>query len=142
MEGDQGLAAGVSARLSDRELKRFGITVSIPLALLAGLGVWRGHWVVPVILGTLAVGLGGLVLVAPRLLAPVHTVWMAGAHALGRFNTRILMGLVYFLIMTPMGMVMRLLGRDPLDRQLHDRPSYWVAHTPPPDPRGAMERRF
>ena len=142
MEGEQGLATGVSARLSPKELRRFGVTVAIPLALLAGLGVWRGHSVLPMVLGALAILLAGLALMAPRLLSPVHTVWMAGAQALGWFNTRILLGVVYFVVMTPTGIVMRLLGRDPLDRRLHDRSSYWVARTRPPDARASMERRF
>ena len=116
--------------------------MAIPLALLAGLGVWRGHTVLPGVLGGLAVVLGTLALGAPQSLGPVHTVWMAGAQALGWFNTRVLLGVVYFVVMTPTGIVMRLLGRDPLDRRLKDQPSYWVARKQHPDPKGAMERRF
>ena len=136
------MATGLSARLSPKELRRFGVTVAIPLALLAGLGVWRGHTILPIVLGGLATVLGGLAFVAPGLLAPVHTVWMRFAHALGWFNTRVLLGVVYFVVMTPTGFVMRLLGRDPLDRRLRDRPSYWVARKQHPDPKGAMERWF
>ncbi len=136
------MAPGISARLSPSELRRFGVTVAIPLALLAALGVWRGHTVLPAMLGGLAIILGGLALVAPGLLGPVHKVWMGGAHAVGWFNTRVLLGLVYFLIMTPTGVVMRLMGRDPLDRRVHDRSSYWVPRKPHPDPRDAMERWF
>ena len=142
MEGDQGLATGVSARLSAKELRRFGFTVSIPLALLGGVGLWRGHVVLPVVLGGLALILAGLAVVAPSLLGPVHRVWMQVAHALGWFNTRVVLGLVYFAVMTPTGVVMRLVGKDPLDRRLRDRPTYWVEKTPHPDPRGIMERRF
>ncbi len=58
------------------------------------------------------------------------------------FNTRILLGVVYFVVMTPTGIVMRLLGRDPLDRRLKDRPSYWVDRKRHLDPRGSMEHRF
>jgi hypothetical protein len=136
------LAAGISARLTPRELQRFGVTVSIPLALLAAWGAWRGHTILPALLGGFALVLGGLALLAPHRLSLVHRGWMKGADILGAINTRLLMGLVYFLVMTPTGVLMRLLGRDPLDRRLHDRPSYWVARTPHPDPKGAMERRF
>ncbi len=142
MEGGRGLAAGVSARLSAKELRRFGFTVAIPLALLGGVGIWRGHVVLPVVLGGLAVILTGLAVVGSRLLGPVHRVWMQVAHALGWFNTRVLLGLVYFFVMTPIGIVMRVMGRDPLDRRLKDRPSYWVARTGQADPRGSMEHRF
>ncbi len=136
------MATGLSARLSPKELRRFGVTVAIPLALLAGLGVWRGHTVLPGVLGGLAILLAGLALVAPSLLGPVHRVWMQVADALGWFNTRVLLGLVYFLVMTPTGIVMRLLGRDPLDRRLGDRTSYWVQRKRHADARGSMEHRF
>jgi len=142
MEGVRRLATGISARLSPGELRRFGVTVAIPLAILAALGAWRGHSILPTLLGGLAAALGGLALGAPSLLGPVHTVWMRAAHALGWLNTRLLLILVYYLVMTPTGVVMRLVGRDPLDRRLNDRPSYWVERKRYPEPRGSMERRF
>ena len=142
MGGERGLVAGISTRLSPRELRRFGVTVAIPLALLAAVGAWRGHTTLPAFLAGLAAILGGLALLAPGRLGRVHKVWMSGADALGWFNTRVLLGLVYFFMMTPTGVVMRLFGRDPLDRRLGDRPSFWVERRPHPDPRGSMERRF
>ncbi len=129
--------------MSPSELRRFGFTVAIPLAVLASLGAWRGHTLLPALLGGLAAALGGLALLAPGLLGPVEKVWMAGAHALGSFNTRVLLGLVYFLAMTPIGVIMRwVVGRDPLDRRLRDRPSYWIERKRDTDPSGSMERRF
>ena len=136
------MAAGISARLSSKELRRFGVTVAIPLALLAGLGVWRGHTILPAVLGGAGVILAFLGVFAPTLLGPVHTVWMKVADALGWFNTRVLLGLVYFLVMTPTGIVMRLMGRDPLDRRLKDRPTYWIERKRHADARGSMEHRF
>ena len=142
MAGDARLAPGVSARLSRKELRRFGLTVAVPLALLTIWGAWRGHPLLSALLGGLALGLGGLALLAPRLLRPVHKGWMRGAEALGWFNTRLLLGLVYYLVMTPIGLLLRWVGRDPLDRRLKDRPSYWIARTLQADPKGTMERRF
>lgn len=137
------MAAGIPARLSPTELRRFGVTVAIPLAILAALGVWRGYTILPALLGGLAAALGGLALLAAGLLGPVQKVWMAGTHALGSFNTRVLLGLVYLLAMTPIGVVMRrVVGRDPLNRRLRDRPSYWIDRIQDTNPRGSMERRF
>jgi hypothetical protein len=116
--------------------------MALPLTLVAAIGAWRGHTILPVLVGGLAVTLAGLGLAAPRGLRPVHRVWMKLADALAWFNTRLLLGLVYYLVMTPIGLLMRLLGRDPLDRRLHDRASYWIARTPQADPKGTMERRF
>ena len=136
------MATGISTRLSERELKRFGVTVAIPLAMLAAIGAWRGHTLFPTALAVLAAVLAGLALLAPGRLGPVHRVWMRGAHALGWFNTRVLLGVVYFLVITPTGIVMRLTGRDPLHRRLRDGRSYWLERKRHPDPRGSMERQF
>lgn len=100
-----------------QELRKFGLTTGGIFALLFGLflpWLWglpwpRWPWVVA----------GGLVLPAilyPPLLKPVHFVWMKFAHALGWINTRILLTLFYFLVITPFGWVMRALGRDPLKK--------------------------
>ena len=137
------MATGISARLSPKELRRFGFTVAVPLTLLAAVGAWRGHVILPALLSGLAAALGGMALLAPRLLGPVQRVWMRGADALGSFNTRVLLGLVYYLAMTPIGVVMRhVVGRDPLDRRLRDRPSYWIQRKGHTDPKESMERRF
>ena len=142
MERGRGLATGISARLSSRELRRFGLTVAIPFGLLAAVGAWRGQTVLPVFLASLGAILGGLALLAPGILAPVEKLWMRAAHALGWFNTRLILGLVYFLMVTPTGLVMRLVGRDPMDRRLRDRESYWVARPKQPPDRRAMEHQF
>ncbi|MGH2396581.1 MAG: SxtJ family membrane protein [bacterium] len=128
--------------MSPRELRQFGLTLAIPLGILAAVGAWRGHALVPAVLGGLAAASAGFALLAPGLLGPVHKRWMEMAHALGWFNTRLLLSLVYFVVMTPTGALMRLLGRDPLNRRLGDRPSYWVQRQQHLDPRRSMELHF
>lgn len=65
------------------------------------------------------------------ILRPVHTAWMKLAHALGWLNTRLLLGLFFYLIMTPVALVLRLAGKDLLHRRL-DRSArtYWVKREP------------
>lgn len=136
------MASGIPTRLSPTDLRRFGLTVALPLLLLALWGMWRQHPVLPWLLGGLALTLGALAVLSPDGLRPVHRVWMRGADLLAWVNTRLVLGLVYFLVMTPIGLLMRLAGRDPLDRRLGDRPSYWMARGPLEDSKGSMERRF
>ena len=136
------MATRIPARLSPTELRRFGLTVALPFGLLAAVGAWRGHTIFPVLFASLGAILGGFALLAPGVLAPVEKFWMGAAHVLGWFNTRLIMGVVYFLVMTPTGIIMRLVGRDPLDRRLMDRPSYWVKRMECRDPRNSMERQF
>jgi saxitoxin biosynthesis operon SxtJ-like protein len=72
-------------------------------------------------------------LVAPRILAPVHRAWMALGEVLAWVNTRILLGLVFYGVVTPIGLVMRLTGRDPMRRQFEPAgESYRVRCVPRP----------
>jgi len=65
----------------------------------------------------LAVGLIVPALVLPRSLTYVYRIWMAAAEILGWINTRIILSIVFYGIVTPMGFVMRRLGRDPMQRR-------------------------
>ena len=127
---------------SARNLRRFGLTVGGAFALL-GLVSWaRGHEIPPLVLGSLAVGLIVPGLVAPRALGPVQRVWMRAAMVIGEFNSRVILGVFYYLVMAPVGLVRRLFG-DPLDRGLGDRTtSAWVKRERRPVDRERYERQF
>jgi hypothetical protein len=83
-------------------------------------------------MGCLAVLLVVPGLIVPAVLGPVERRWMAFAEVLGRVNTRIILTLLYWLVMTPIGLVRRAFA-DPLDRTLHDgRTTSWVARSREP----------
>ena len=114
MEGDRELALGISSGLSVREGRRFGLTVGLALLGLGGLAWWRGR--VPVA-GVLWVAAGLLflaALLAPARLRPVERVWMRWARLMSTVTTPILVGVLYFVVITPMAVLMRALGRNPL----------------------------
>jgi hypothetical protein len=72
-------------------------------------------------------------LIAPSSLAPVYRAWMKLGHGLGWVNTRIILSLLYYLVFTPVGLLMRLFGKDPMRREwLADEDSYRVASRRPP----------
>ncbi len=81
---------------------------------LRGRGVPAWPWAAAAVLVAAALG-------APALLSPVYRGWMAIGGALGWVNTRILLGAVFFLVVTPIGAVMRMTGRDPLRRGFEPR---------------------
>jgi hypothetical protein len=60
----------------------------------------------------------GLGLALPSTLRHIHLVWMKIGHVLGYINTRILLGVIFYGLITPMGMIMRVLGKDPMHRVL------------------------
>lgn len=80
-------------------------------------------------------------LVAPLSLQPVYRGWMRLGLLLGRITTPIILGTVFYLLIWPMGLIMRLFGRDPMTRRLEDAiESYRVeSHKPP---KQNMERPF
>ena len=114
--------------------RRFGLTVGGVFVALGLLFLWRSH---PT-LGTVFSGLGGALvlggLLVPRWLGPVERGWMAVAELLGAFWARVILGLAYFGIFTPAGFIMRLVGKDPLDRAMGSDKSYWKKRPPEPEP--------
>src|SRR3954469_5604458 len=98
---------------TSRELRKFGLTVGAAFAVLGAVSRWRGHELPPKILWSLAVLLFVPGLVAPAVLGPVHRAWMAFAAALAYVNTRIILGVLFYMILTPVGLVLRLF-HDPV----------------------------
>lgn len=63
---------------------------------------------------------------APQLLSPLARGWLRISHLLGALNTRIILALVFFLIITPLALSMRLFGRDALELKRKQAKSYWL----------------
>lgn len=133
------MAEGIPARLTPREGQRFAFPVGGVLVLLAGVSLWRGHYWPPRVLA----GLGGLLLLAgvvvPGRLGPVYRGWMGFAHALSKVTTPIFLGVVYFLVMMPIGFARRLFGGNPMRHFAKDG-SYWM--TPPSGGRSDLTTQF
>jgi hypothetical protein len=100
------------------QLRSFGLIVG---GIFGVIGLWptimRGQDVRSWMVG-LAIALILPALVAPQALAPAHRVWMALGRALGWVNTRLVLGLIFFGVVTPTGLVLRLAGRDPMRRAI------------------------
>lgn len=124
------------------ELRRFGLLVGGAFVVLSALSRWRGHELPPLVLGTLGVALIVPGLLAPRLLGPVQRVWMRVAHVMGEVNTRIILGAFFYLVLAPVGFVLRRI-RDPLNRRLDDgQPSNWVRREAGPVEAARYEQQF
>jgi hypothetical protein len=133
------LAEGISARLSPREGRRFGLLVGLAFLGLGTLSHWRGHSVAPTFLWVIG-GLlfaGGLVL--PGAMGPVYRAWMGLALALSKVTTPLVMGLIYFGVFSPMGLIRRLFGRDALVRP--PGTSFWISR-PTGSRRSDLRRQF
>ena len=129
-------------RQSNRELRKFGITVGLAFLVLGSISWWRGHELPPRVLWSAGALLIVPALVAPALLAPVQRGWMAFAEVLGAFNTRLILCVLFYLVFTPIGVVMRLF-RDPLTRSLRDRETtQWVRRKAEPVEMARYEQQF
>jgi hypothetical protein len=118
-------------RPSENELRSFGVLVG---SVFGVIGVWPLlFWggdvrVWGIALGGALILLGGL---SPRVLAPVHKVWMQIGYILGWINTRVLLGLVFYGLITPMGLVFRLMGKDVMRQTMtQDSSTYRVLRKP------------
>jgi hypothetical protein len=141
MEGEQGLAHGIPARLTAAEGRRFGLTVGLAFLALAGLAWWRGR----VHTSAAFAPLGGLLVLAgllvPTHLGPVYRAWMGLAHRMSQITTPVFLGIVFYLVLTPVGMLMRLFGGRPLPRPAKGATA-WVPRAPDARRRVDMERQF
>ena len=102
-----------------KEERNFGRVVGVVLIAATALQRWRGRPTVAAVAA--AIGLTLLVAgtFAPAMLVLPNRWWRRLGHALGWVNTRVLLSLFFFLILTPVGVIMRLLGKDPLDMRGH-----------------------
>ena len=113
---------------SQRELKWFGVLLAVFFAVVAGLLWWR---VSEPTAAVVVLGLGLVLVVVyaafPGLRRWVFLGWMYAALPIGWVVSHVLLGIIFYLIMTPIGLTMRLLGYDPMLRRF-DRgaDTYWV----------------
>jgi DMSO reductase anchor subunit len=134
------LEARVPARLSPAEGRKFGLTVGIAFLVLASLlYFWRHKETAAAVTGGLGVLLVLGALAVPTHLGPLQRAWMGLAHAISKVTTPIFMGIVFYLVITPIGILMRLVGRRPLVHQERDG-GFWVA--PASGGRSDIERQF
>jgi hypothetical protein len=126
-------------------LKRFGLVMAAALAVAGIVVAYRGG-PRPAVPGAVLLGLAGFFLGAafafPALLSPLEWAWMKLASALGWVTTRLFLTLFFYLVLTPVALVLRLLGKDPIDRRIaRDAKTYWRTRKDqrPPD---HLERLF
>jgi len=118
--------------------KSFGILFFIVFVLISIWPVIQGGslriWPIPIALLFLILGL-----INSKLLNPLNIVWVKFGELLGRIIAPIVMSIIYFLIVTPTGLFMRLIGKDLLKIKFSNRQSYWTKRE---QNIGSMKRQF
>jgi hypothetical protein len=80
-----------------------------------------------------------LSIINSNLLLPLNKLWFKFGIFLGKIISPIIMGIIFFLVVTPIGLIMRLIGKDVLNLKYNDYRSYWIEKT---GPKSKMKNQF
>jgi hypothetical protein len=130
----------VSAQSANRS---FGLLFAAICAAAAGHAWYRqkGAPVVGIWLGA-ALLILGLALLAPGVLAPFNRAWRRLSELLGRVVSPVVLGVLYFLLLVPAGLLGRLFGRDELRLKKQPGHSHWLARDPPGPAPDSLKHQF
>ena len=110
-----------------RELKIFGLLFAVFFGLLGAMFWWHGWYNAATIVWYSAAFILVAYLIVPQVRQPIYLIWSYALYPIGYVITLVLMGVVFYLVITPTGLLMRLFGRDPLSRKFRPGDStYWI----------------
>jgi len=126
--------------VSDRELLWFGVTLPIVFGVVGGIVLWRTESMTAAsVLWTVGVLLGFGYFALPPFRRLIYRGWMRAFYPIGWTISHVLLGGIFYLLLTPIGLTMRLLGRAPFAREFdREMQSHWE----PRDPRRETKRYF
>jgi len=118
--------------------RSFGILFSIVFAIIAFWPITSGNplrlWPLPISIIFLVMGL-----LNSKFLSPLNLVWVKFGELLGRIIAPIVMAIIYFIIVTPIGLFMRLIGKDLLNIKFSKANTYWIKRK---KKIGSMKKQF
>lgn len=125
-----------------RELREFGVVIGAILIIFADLAMFRGK-----AFGPYTLGIGfiffALGLTAPAVLKPLQKAWMGLGLVLGFFVSRIILSVIFFGVITPIGFLMKLSGKDILDERIDkSKSSYWHQRPSVAKPKTSYENQY
>ena len=111
------------------DLRKFGITIGVILLIIAGFLFWKEKESFQILL-TFGVTFCILGIAIPFILKPIYWVWMIFATILGWIMTRVILSLLFYIIFTPIGLILRFFGKQFLElRWDKSKESYWNFRT-------------
>jgi hypothetical protein len=115
----------VNWKPSPKALREFGAVMLIGLGVVGGAVFWRGHREVAYVLWAFGAVSGATGLTGRQIAMPFYCAWMGLAYALGTVVSGAMLAVLFYLIITPMGLVMGLLRRDRLALRKPKADTYW-----------------
>lgn len=137
------MAPSTPARLTRHQGMKFAFTLGLAFAVLSALAAWRQRVLTAYVLFVVATVLLMLGLLVPTWLGSVERAWMGLGHAIGRVTSPVVLGVIYYMALTPVAILRRTFGRSPMARDAKAR-TYWIPRAPQDEGerRRALERQF
>lgn len=108
-------------------IRKFGIVFCVIVLIIALVSLWRGRESLSILLVAFSIFLLLSSLVYPLLLYPLYFFMLKISGYMGWLNTRILLVVMYYIIFTPVALLFKLSGKDPLSRHFdRDATTYWM----------------
>ena len=105
-------------KMTKKELRSFGLITGAIVLVIFGAAPWLISGKLHKLAFIIAAVLWVPALILPMLLEPVYHGWMKFGHVMGWINTRIILSIMFYLIIAPIGLIMKILGKDPMRRKL------------------------
>jgi hypothetical protein len=124
-----------------KELKEFGMVMGVFFGLISGLLLWKGKNYLP--FGIASAIFLAVTFINPFWLKGPQKIWMSIAVTIGWFMSRLILGFVFFCVITPLSFLMRLCGKNFLDLEFKkSTDSYWIPKPSEPLPKERYEKQF
>ena len=118
--------------------RNFGIVFFIVFLMIALYPLLKGNdlriWSLITSFIFLALGL-----INSKILTPLNRLWFKFGLLLGKFVSPLIMGIIFFVVVTPIGLIMRIIGKDLLNLKFNKDKSYWIEKT---GPKSKMKNQF
>ncbi len=126
-----------------RQDRDFGLFFSALFMLLSAYSTYRSAGIAQ-IAGFLILGLiiGFIAVVAPVFLNPFSKAWMKLGEIMGKISSPLVLGVIYFVLITPISLLFQIFGRDALRLKKENVNSYWIDRVPPDISKDSFKNQF
>ena len=122
--------------------QKFGWFFAAVFTVAAAYAQWKGWNLVSLVTVIAAISFVAAALLSPQLLAPLNRLWYGLGMLLGKFVNPIVLGLIFFVLITPVSFATRLFGRDELKMKKRNVASYWTDRSPPGPPSDSFKNQY
>ncbi len=122
--------------------KKFGYFFSVVFTLIALYSYWQDLKNFAFLALIVSFLFAAVTLFAPKVLSPLNRIWYELGMLLGKIFSPIILGVIFFLMITPISLLTRLFGRDELKINKLSLKSYWVDRSPPGPSSDSFKNQF